>query len=219
MQAVFNTADLSEEIRRGHGELVGAYKQLILIGHGGRQMWEAVQASSFAGSAEPIDSFSIDAVNRWFSKQLPNRRFETIYPESQQVIPLQRLGELAGWHNDSPFRIGINEQWGSWFAYRAVVLSNSDLQPTSKMGGPSPCDSCIEKPCITACPADALSGKDTSLRNCISYRMEGGSTCRDRCFSRIACPVASEHRYTMAQLNYHYTRSMQTIEAYYNREN
>jgi len=215
MQAVFNIADLPNELQETLGELVVKYSQLILIGHGGKLMWETLQASAFADTANPIDSFSIDTAERWFVKHFPDNKCEIIYPMSQRIVPLQQLGTLAGWHNNSPFRIGINTQWGSWFAYRTVMLADTCLKPTVKMNTPSPCDSCIEKPCITVCPVDALSGNSASLKSCISYRMESDSTCRDRCFSRIACPVATKHRYTMAQFNYHYTRSMQTIEIYY----
>jgi epoxyqueuosine reductase len=31
--------------------------------------------------------------------------------------------------------------------------------------------------------------------------------------ARTSCPVASEHRYSDAQIHYHYGRSMQVIEA------
>ncbi|MFC1567623.1 hypothetical protein ACFL3K_00270, partial [Pseudomonadota bacterium] len=96
-----------------------------------------------------------------------------------------------------------------------VVLADSDFEPTPPLTAPSPCDSCMEKPCIPACPADALTGSDASLQPCIDYRLTGDSRCKDRCFSRMACPVAVEHKHSMQQLNYHYGRSMQTIEDYY----
>ena len=216
LQAVFNLSELpdgiSAAISKHVGEFAG-YRQLILIGHGGRRMWEALQASAFTASADPVDSFSQDLVHRWFADR--GNRYEMLYPGDEQVVPLQKLGALAGWHHSSPFRIGINAHWGSWFAYRAVVLADSDFEPTPPLTAPSPCDSCMEKPCIPACPADALTGSDASLQPCIDYRLTGDSRCKDRCFSRMACPVAVEHKHSMQQLNYHYGRSMQTIEDYY----
>jgi len=214
MQAVFNLCELSEDIRTQLGASADRDRQLILIGHGGKQMWEAVRTSSFSDSAEPIDSFSVETVRRWFAEALAGCSFEIIYPASQRRAPLQKLGELAGWHHASPFKVGINARWGSWFAYRVVAVADSALEPTQKTANPSPCHSCLQKPCITACPANALSGDDTSLKPCLSYRLTENSRCRDRCLSRISCPVAAEHAYSMQQLNYHYARSMQSIEAH-----
>ena len=214
LQAVFNLSELPEAVTasiKAHAPELSCFKQLIMFGHGGRQMWEALQASEFANTDNPIDSFSVDLVHRWFADVNSENSFEILYPGGEQPVPLQKLGTVAGWHHTSPFRVGINSLWGSWFAYRVVVLVDSTFETTPPLTALSPCDSCEEKPCISACPADALSGNDGSLQPCIDYRVEAGSQCKDRCFSRLACPVASEHRYTMQQLNYHYVRSMQTI--------
>lgn len=218
LQAVFNLSDIPDEITAVISEHVpdlSRFKQLIMFGHGGTRMWESVQQSEFAGDDHPIDSFSVNIVKQYFADTCSGSSFEILYPHSSRMVPLQKLGVLAGWHNASPFRIGINAEWGSWFAYRAVVLADTEFKATLKMDAPSPCDSCEEKPCITACPADALSGNDGALKPCIDYRLTKDSKCKDRCFSRLACPIAAEHRYSIEQINYHYARSMQTIEDYY----
>ncbi|ATX79086.1 hypothetical protein Ga0123461_0660 [Mariprofundus aestuarium] len=218
MQAVFNLSDLPETIRTGlleQTEIVSSFRQLILIGHGGRGMWEAVQASEFRENSDPIDSFSIDRVERWFAGQVPAADYEIIYPASKCIVPLQSLGRLAGWHHTSPFRIGINQAWGSWFAYRVAALADTDFAPTDRMQLASPCDSCVDKPCVSACPAGLLACGDFSLKGCIDYRLVSESSCKARCLARLACPVASEHRYSTEQINYHYGRSMKTIEEYY----
>lgn len=223
LQAVFNLSELPEEITasiREHVADLSRFRQLIMFGHGGTRMWESVQQSEFTDSEfsdtdHPIDAFSIETVKQYFADACSGANVEILYPHSSRIVPLQQLGTLAGWHNTSPFRIGINAEWGTWFAYRAVVLADTEFEPTPRMDAPSPCDSCVDKPCITACPADALSGNDGSLQPCIDYRLKRDSQCKDRCFSRLACPVAAGHRYSMEQLNYHYARSMQTIEEYY----
>ena len=218
MQAVFNLADLPEQIRCDIAEQIEVfsnYRQLLLIGHGGKRVWEAVQASQFRDATDPIDSFSVDRIKSWFGAHYPSCKYKIIYPDRQRIVPLQTLGELAGWHHCSPFRIGINQLWGSWFAYRLAVLTDSNFEVSEKTGISSPCEACIEKPCITACPADALQCSDYSLKRCINHRLESESSCHDQCLARLACPVATQHRYTMGQINYHYGRSMLTIEEYY----
>ena len=218
MQAVFNLSDLPEEIQTGLSEQMenlSSYRQLILIGHGGRGMWEAAQASEFRGCADPIDSFSIDRVERWLAGEIPAALHEIIYPASKRIVPLQLLGQLAGWHHTSPFRVGVNQTWGSWFAYRVAILADSDFAPTDRMQLTSPCDSCVDKPCVAACPADALACGDFALKGCMNYRLASESSCKAQCIARLACPVAAEHRYSTEQINYHYGRSMKTIEEYY----
>lgn len=211
LQAVFNLDDLPPEIRT---QLAAGpeWQQLILIGHGGRRLWEAVQASGIA-SADPIDDFTIRTVEQWFVRQYPEHRYELRYP-GERSVGLQALGKLAGWHHDSPFMVGVNAAWGSWYAYRALLLCDTDFAPTPVMSGVSPCLSCPAAPCIAACPAGALAGGEFSLGKCLAWRKQPDSSCRTGCLARIACPVASEHRYAGEQIRHSYSISLRMIEQY-----
>ena len=218
MQVIFNLADIPEQLKSDMAEQIEGfsdYRQLLLIGHGGKRMWEAVQASQFRDTHDPIDSFSVDRLKSWFSDHYPSCKYKIIYPDRQRIVALQSLGELVGWHHRSPFRIGINQLWGSWFAYRLAVLCDSSFEVSEAMRFISPCETCIEKPCITACPADALQGCDFSLKRCINHRLSSDSSCHDQCLARLSCPVAPQPRYTTQQINYHYCRSLQSIQEYY----
>lgn len=198
------------------------YCQLILIGHAGRLLWQKVKAwqeskPSDAKSQHPIDDFSRIHVEDFFAQRFSSDDFELIFPlsdENQTHIGLQTLGEMAGWHNTSPFAVGINQQWGSWFAYRAVVLIKSDYLSSEVASSPSPCLSCTHHICVQSCPADALVGNKLDLDRCISYRKVPDSRCKDRCIARMSCPVAGKHQYILEQIQYHYGRSLQTIEYY-----
>lgn len=212
LQAIFDLADLPgnllADLRAAH-EPDGAYRQLILIAHGGRRLWQALQASAPAGP-DPIDDFSRQAVAAWFAAHQPTRRFAMIFP-GETAIGLQRLGALAGWHQPSPLRIGINAEWGTWFAYRAVVLADTALPATERRAVPSPCLSCADRPCIAACPGQALAEGTLDLGRCIAYRRRDDSRCRHTCVARESCPVAPEHRYEPAQLRHSYSRSLAMI--------
>lgn len=221
MQAVFNLSLLPEAMQATLTEQVAGfsnYSQLILIGHGGKQMWEALQASEHRGATDPIDNFSMDRVAQWLAESHPATAYEFIYPASHSIVPLQALGALAGWHHASPFRIGINQTWGSWFAYRVAVLADTNIKPTTDLTTDSPCLSCSDKPCLSACPAQALVDSELSLlslQHCVGYRLQEASSCKKQCLSRLSCPVATGHRYTLEQINYHYGRSLQSIKEYY----
>jgi len=212
LQAVFDLADLPAEVR-AQLDPAGAYRRLILIGHGGRTLWARVQAARLP-SGDPIDDFTRATVAAWLSAQLPGVAHALVYP-GDGPVGLQALGRLAGWHHDTPFRVGINAAWGSWFAYRAVLLVAADLPPTPALAGESPCAACAAQPCVAACPADALTDRDFSLAKCVAYRRQPDSRCRLTCVARTSCPVRPEHRYDDAQIAHSYSRSLAMIEKYY----
>lgn len=210
LRAVFDLAALPAGTRAGL-DPERRYRQLILFGHGGRTLWEQVQAAG-PSSGHPIDDFSVATVRAWFARQLPGRLFSIVYP-GDAPIGLQALGKLAGWHHESPFRVGINAAWGTWFAYRAVALADTALAPTPPTPGASPCLACAEPPCVSACPAGALEAREFSLPRCVSYRRRPDSRCRATCIARTSCPVRTEHRYADAQIAHSYSRSLRMIAA------
>lgn len=214
LQAVFDVAALPAAVRATLAPVdpVGRYRQLLLVGHGGRRLWECLQAQAPAGD-DPIDDYSVATVRAWFADQLPGRAFELLYP-GPVPLGLQALGEAAGWHHRSPFRVGINATWGSWFAYRVVALADAALTPTPPLPGASPCDACSATPCIVACPADALRGDAFSLPRCLAYRQQPDSRCALTCIARTRCPVRPEHRYDDAQIAHSYSRSLAMIRRY-----
>ncbi|MBW7903555.1 MAG: hypothetical protein H3C26_18960 [Rhodocyclaceae bacterium] len=211
LHAVFDLAALPAELRAPL-DPDRRYRRLLLVGHGGRRLWERVQAAGLA-SEHPIDDFTRAAVAAWFAAQLPGCAWTLVYP-GDAPVGLQALGRLAGWHHESPFRVGVNADWGSWFAYRAVALVDADLPATPLQAGASPCLSCDDRPCIAACPAGALSAREFSLQKCIAYRRRPDSRCRVTCVARTSCPVRPEHRYDDAQIAYSYSRSLAMIEKF-----
>jgi hypothetical protein len=210
-QHVFDLSALPDEVRATLGETDG-FDQLILIGHGGRRLWECVQASDIGGE-HPIDDYCLRTIGRWFAECLPGIQFRIAYPGAAPV-GLQALGKLAGWHHASPFMVGIDGKWGSWFAYRAVVLANSRFWPFFAADRSIPCLNCPDQPCITACPAEAMADGQFSLTRCAGHRLQTDSTCAYGCLARQACPVGAEHRYDAAQIRHSYSRSLAMLQKY-----
>lgn len=216
LQAVFAIDRLPEELRtdiRRRFDPAGEYRQLILIGHGGRKMWEMVMrwlTENEIVTDDPIDEFSEARMHDFLAAY----RHRLIYP-STDSIGLQALGKLAGWHHASPFMVGINARWGSWYAYRALALADSDFPLTVPQEHPSPCLTCDGKPCLAACPSGAVTAETFALEKCIGWRKLAQSPCRETCLSRLACPIASEHRYSPEQIRHTYAISLRMIERYY----
>lgn len=185
------------------------YRQLILIGHGGTRLWQAVQTSG-SGSEHPIDDFSVRTVERWFAAQCPGAAREIIYPGAI-ALGLQSLGALAGWHHASPFMVGINAVWGTWFAYRVALLADTELPLSPPMQGESPCADCAQRPCVASCPAGALDDNGFALERCLGYRRQAASRCAASCVARLSCPVGGAHRYCDEQMRHSYSRSLDGI--------
>lgn len=214
-QAIFNIdqlpADISAAVRAACTSTV-AFRQLILIGHAGRTLWDCVTASGI-DSKDPIDDFSMQTVKRWFDSCQPQNAYEFIYP-GPHPIGLQRLGQLAGWHHATPFKVGIDAEWGTWFAYRALVVADTDFEPSKPIESEPPCQSCSHRICIASCPASALEGGQFDFAKCAGYRMQAESLCKATCLARTSCPVGSSHRYRDAQIAHSYLLSLRAIERY-----
>lgn len=160
---------------------------------------------------DPVDNYTMRAAGSVFGNDAI-----IVYPVNRR-IPLRALGKLAGWHHDSPLGLGIHPVFGLWFAYRAVIMSRADFTPLEdEFDGEagSPCESCRDKPCITACPASAAIESGFEVQRCSDYRVELDSPCQFRCISRLACPVGRAHRYVPDQMAYHYRHSLAAIKRY-----
>lgn len=214
-QAVFDIAALPADVAASVTACTGgrAWRQLILVAHAGRMLWEAVTASGIR-SPDPIDDFSVQTVKQWFAQTCPHNTGEILYPGTQ-AIGLQRLGQLAGWHHASPFMVGIDREWGSWYAYRALLAADTCFEPTRPVVSEHPCTACEQRACVAHCPAGALDAGQFDLAKCIGYRKREDSACRDTCLARISCPVGGSHRYCDAQIRHIYLGSLRAIERYY----
>lgn len=215
--AVFALDDLPAAVREqvdgGH-----AFRQLILVGNGGPAMWAALEAEPDGMRPDdPIDAFSVRRVCGWLAEVAPGCGYRIVYP-GPMPIDLQALGERAGWHHPSPFMLGINTRWGTWFGYRVALVAATGFAPTPAADLASPCASCTGRPCAAACPAGAIAADGEggyALRSCIDSRRARDSACRATCLARLACPVGRASRYGDAQLRHSYGHSLREIERYF----
>ncbi len=241
LQAAFTISDLPPELINTLSEAcaeMDQYRQVILLGHAGRDFWQALltakktskQTSSLGkgeliASDNPVDSFTLQQVDSYFQQEYPAAKYQCLYP-GDQPVDLQAFGRLAGWHGDSPFRLGVNKQWGSWYAYRALVLIDKlpsfdePCQVKTSSSQASPCTDCSPKPCVAACPVGALGQTHSTfkLQACLDYRVQPGSACSHQCLARSDCPVGKQHKYDQEQMQYHYGVSLEMIKKWQKRQ-
>jgi len=217
MLAVLDCADLPQraaQLMLDSAVPLAEYRRLVLVGHGGRRMWQALQERGM-DTADPVDEYSATLTRQFIHDYLDGAPAHWLYPDTDYIIPLQQLGAAAGWSYPSPLGSGISPVYGVWFAYRTAFLTNADLPLLREGAAPSPCMSCVDKPCITACPVGAVQPDAFDIAGCVSHRLRPASPCADRCLARMACPFFPQHRYSLAQIQYHYGRSLIDLRVWY----
>jgi epoxyqueuosine reductase len=217
--AVLDCATLPEAITTpmlASGVPLSDYRRLLLLGHGGRRLWTALQKWGWQ-TADPIDHYSTQITRQFIRHYLGDPPTCWLYPNAPYLVPLQQLGTWAGWSYPSPLGQGIHPEFGVWFAYRAAFLTTVELPLCVEPERPSPCASCLAKPCIATCPVEAVQMDRFDVDGCAHYRLRTQSPCVDRCLARLACPVFPEHRYTLAQIQYHYHHSLATLRDWYDQ--
>lgn len=227
LSAVFELAHLPPAIIQTLEENdieLSNFTSLVLLGNGGRVFWDALERFGL-DKPNPIDRFSVYLTQQLMDQlvSMPQASAEQnllLYPQTDYLIPLQQLGEIIGWGTPSPIGNSISAEFGLWFAFRSAFLTTVALPPTQAKPRPSPCESCVDKPCQAVCPAQAVfeSATQFKLNACIDYRLQPNAMCQSRCMARQACPIGLDHKYPDWAINQLYQSSLASIEAWRDAE-
>jgi hypothetical protein len=190
---------------------------VVLLGFTGQARWGVFQDSSEArdGLPHPLDRWSrrvIGALAREFGAA-------DFYPSGSPASPLpfQRLARRCEPVHPSPIGLLIHETYGLWHAYRGgmSLRERIDLPPSSPPSSPrsSPCESCVARPCLSACPVHAFRDGSFDIDACVSHVLgAAGTDCRDTgCLARRACPVGPQFRYAAAQTRFHMRAFLRSV--------
>lgn len=186
----------------------------LMIASCGQDMWQVFRASAQFGDRLP------EPLDRWTKKVLEDIALESgaglVLPFDRPYPPFQSWAKRASGICNSPLGVLIHPQYGLWFGLRGVLLvkvivENQQLdkliQQTKYIE--SPCDRCIEKPCLSSCPVNAFGDSSLNVKVCYSHLDEvtiskAEPDCLDDgCAARAACPVGVKHKYCAEQLRFH----------------
>jgi hypothetical protein len=127
------------------------------------------------------------------------------YPFDTPALPFLSWARRAGAGHVSPLGLNIHPQYGLWHAYRAALLFPVafDLPPLS--AGAHPCETCVDKPCLSACPVGAFSLQRYDIEACTNHiaAVAGGECMSGGCLARRACPVGRAYAYNLPQAKFH----------------
>ena len=177
---------------------------ILLLGNLGGGLWPV-----FAESPEVADD-APHALDRWTRRILeslaPGFGATALFPfGGPPWLPFQRWAMKADCVTASPLGILIHPDFGLWHAYRGALAFAEPLELPPTPRRPSPCDSCIERPCLSSCPVGAFSPGGYDVGGCRAH-VAGpqGSACREQgCLARLACPIGREHAYPAGQMAFH----------------
>lgn len=180
-------------------------KTVVLIGNIGSEMWRRSKSAILeTGAPNPLD--------RWTRTVLEPvaaaHRGTVLFPfDGPPYWPFQGWAERAEGVRNSPIGIQVHPEFGLWHAYRAALLLPVELKLPEPQSRGHPCDTCIERPCLTACPVGAFTGTRYEVDHCVDHVVstkEDHRACFQRgCLARIACPVGAAWRYEPEHAAFH----------------
>lgn len=180
-------------------------RSVVLLGNIGGSLWEPFSrwraVPENADVANPLDAWSKALIG-----PLAERLAATAYfPSDPPWQPFQQWATRAESLKPSPLGILVHPVYGLWHGYRGALGFAHSVE-SGTLSSEHPCERCAEKPCLTACPAGAVSPTGFDVASCRSYlrTSEGHETClAGGCMARAACPVGIDYRYPPAQLAFH----------------
>ena len=179
-------------------------RSAILIGHAGSSIWP-----HFSKWLKAQDTVPADPLDAWSKEIIGAAATEigghAVFPSDKPYLPFQQWVKQAEGLKPSPLGILIHPVYGLWHAYRGAILFD-DLTLSHGVEKLShPCDTCVEKPCLSACPANAFSDVGFAVASCRAYleSIEGRHCMDNGCAARGACPVGRDYAYIPEQVRFH----------------
>jgi hypothetical protein len=199
--AVHGAFDLHNDERRG--ELAGV-ASVALIGLAGRRGWATFSVAPEAedGAADPLDRWSRRVVDG-LAVGLGAR---ALYPfDGPPHWPFQRWAMRAEPMHVSPLGLLIHPVDGLWRGYRGALAFAERLDVPPVHAATSPCETCLARPCLSACPVGAFAAAGYDVAACAAHlsRPAGRACMEGGCLARRACPVGAEHAHQPAQAAFH----------------
>ncbi len=185
----------------GEPDLPEGTRALLLIGPAEPGFWDHVRAApEFAdGAADPLDRWSTRVLGAIAAEIGAEALFSFGGPPWRPFIGwAQRSGRA--W--SSPVGLLVHDRAGLMVSYRGAFALPWDLALPAAPD--CPCDGCA-KPCLTACPVDALRPDAYDLAACHGFLDTApGRACIDGgCQVRRACPVSQHYGRQEAQSAFH----------------
>ncbi|MEN8891731.1 ferredoxin [Planktotalea arctica] len=202
-----NTAleQIEKAARRAHLAVFGALHEgedtIILLGPHEPGFWAHVEAEPefHDGARDPLDRFSRRVITALARELIGTAVFPSDGPPYPPFIAWA-LASGRAWA--SPVGMLVHDTAGLFVSYRgALRLSGKVALPSQSA---NPCLECA-KPCINACPVDALGAAAYDVAACRAHvRATDTAACRSiGCAARRICPLSQRYARLPEQSAFH----------------
>ncbi len=179
-----------------------AKRYILLIG-ADRGFWEV-----FTTSPEYDDGIP-NPIDRWSKRTLDPlaqaAKGKCLYPsDGPPYAPFIAWARASGRFWQSPTGMLVNDRAGMMISIRGALVLEGQL--ARHTAGASPCETCETRPCITACPVDALSDRhfyDVSACKVHIASPRGSACMTEGCATRLVCPVSKSFNRSTTQTAFH----------------
>lgn len=171
---------------------------VVLVGPDGGRMWPL-----FAASPEQADG-APDPLDRWSKRVIRPLAgpLGAVFPsDGPPYPPFVGWALRSGRAHLSPVNLLVHDVAGLMVSYRGAILLAERIAPQAR---PSPCGTCPGRPCLSACPAGAMTADGYGIAACKDYIRSDAADCLDRgCRVRRACPLSQAGGRPEAQSAFH----------------
>jgi epoxyqueuosine reductase len=198
--AAHHLAILGGFLAENDPELPKGTRTLLLLGPAEPGFWPHIQAQpEWDGAPHPIDRWSRRVIGRLACDLGAKALFPFGGPP---LSPFQRwaLRSRSTW--ESPVRLLVHAEQGLMISFRGALALKEVLD--LPVPPPSPCIGCA-RPCLTACPAAALTGAGYDVPACHAFldTPPGADCLNSGCAVRRACPASQAYARMPEQSAYH----------------
>ncbi|MCA8867948.1 MAG: ferredoxin [Rhodobacteraceae bacterium] len=174
---------------------------LLLLGPDEPGFWDRITNSAEYHLPDPVDRWSERVIGRLAADFGAKALFPFGGPPYQPFVSWA-LGSGRVWQ--SPVGLLVHDRAGLMVSFRgALALPQRLVLPA--LPANSPCENCITKPCLDACPAGALNADGYQLAVCHDWLdSKPGKTCMNAgCLVRRACPPSQSYGRLAEQSAHH----------------
>ena len=178
-------------------------RTVLLIGMVGRHGWAEFSASPEFGDGLP------DPLDRWSKRLIDALALEcqatALYPfGGPPYHPFQRWARRAEPVSASSLGLLIHPRYGLSHSYRGALALREHMDLPAPETAALPCETCLTKPCLSACPAGAFTVAGYDLGACTTHLKSESQSCTLRgCAARLACPIGADFRQDETQIRFH----------------
>jgi hypothetical protein len=173
-------------------------RTVLMLGPAEPGYWAHLKAQPEWGGVDPVDKWS----RRVIGGMACDLGAKALFPfGGPPYHPFYQWALRTGRVWDSPVRLLVQAEQGLMVSFRGVLALKQRIEvPPVAM---RPCDSCA-RPCLSACPADALGAGGYDVPACHAYLDSAGADCMNfGCAVRRACPVSAAYARLPEHSAYH----------------